>query len=407
MNKAVKKFRIYAIILMFVMLTALLAVINCMGFTMAAEDEDELTKMIADHGGVMGVPPEQSTQPQTWQFGQGGARMGPMGPDSPEITSSLRYFTAVLNEDGNAELAAFNISAVSQSEAIQWARSLMNESAGWTRGTYRYRVYERKGKTFVTVIDQGRELLPSYRILIISACGEVLALIISWAVLLYVGRRLYAPVEEADRKQKRFIANAEKDFRLPLTVISANTELIERSGGPDDQTRSIRRQVAGMRELVEKLAALAIFTDENREKATVPLSEYLRSELEQKAERFAARGIALDSQIAPDVTISADADALHHVLSELTDNALKYSLTRCGFSLTREGERIILETRNDTSLPDGSADQVFDRFTTLSNAPEGAGAGLGLSYVKDAILAMDGRVSAKIQNGEFILRLAL
>ena len=51
MNKAEKKFRIYAILVIFVLLTVLLAVINTVNFTMAAEDADRLTQAISERQG--------------------------------------------------------------------------------------------------------------------------------------------------------------------------------------------------------------------------------------------------------------------------------------------------------------------------------------------------------------------
>ena len=62
--------------------------------------------------------------------------------------------------------------------------------------------------------------------------------------------------------------------------------------------------------------------------------------------------------------------------------------------------------REKTELPDGSADQIFDRFAILANAPEDS-VGLGLAYVRDIVKAHDGRVSAKIADGVFTLQLDL
>ena len=67
----------------------------------------------------------------------------------------------------------------------------------------------------------------------------------------------------------------------------------------------------------------------------------------------------------------------------------------------------MLTVKNPTSLPNGSSDQVFDRFTRLSNASDKEGAGLGLSYVRETVRMLGGRVSAKVVSGEFILRITL
>jgi len=416
MNKAQKKFLISAVAAVFVLLTVLLAVINVTNFTMISEDADRITEMIANRSGSFGTAPggQSQTAPGSSTAPNGGfdpmrngGRFGPMGLDSPELNATVRYFTIALDDSGKAvETVAFRISAVTEEEAKEWAASLVSETTGWTHGTYRYRVTEANGLTYVTVVDQARELLPSYRILIISAVGDVLAVVISYFVLKGVGTRLFAPLEEADRSQKKFIANADKEFRLPLTIISANTELLEKTHGPDDQTRSIRRQVGRMNTLVEKLRSMSLYPEEEAKPADVSLSDILRSALDGAAERFAAKGLSVETAIADDVTVHADPAAMTRMADELIDNALRYATTDVTFRLRREGDRILLETENGAALPDGPCDQIFDRFTTLGNAPEGA-TGLGLAYVKDIVRASDGRLTASVTDGTFSLRIAL
>ncbi len=434
MKKAEKKFRIYAILVIFVLVTVLLAVINGVNFTMAAADADELTATLANGRGAFqgagndpGAEPREEQAPRELQdpregqtpregqipFGEQGRtggkdfRMGPMGPGSPEMNASLRYFTMAFPENGGApEIVAFNVSAVTEAEAADWAESLLNEKTGWTRGTYRYRVYKDRGMTYVTVIDQGRELLPSFRILIISAVGEALILVIGWFVLLWIGRRIYAPIEEADRKQKNFIRNVNREFRVPLTVINGNTELTERQYGPDERTRSTRRQVAKMNDLVNKLGSAGVFGDEPENRTGVPLSEFFNASLDLKEKDFASRGVALTREIEQDVSMSADPGAVERMTGELVENALKYSLTKVSFTLKKENGYVIIETENDAELPDGPVNQVFDRFTTLGNAVDGS-AGLGLSAVGDTVKALGGRASASVKDGIFALRITL
>ncbi|MCR5457681.1 MAG: HAMP domain-containing histidine kinase [Clostridiales bacterium] len=409
MNRAEKKFRLYAILVIFVLLTVLMAVINGVNFTMASSDADMLTQMIADRQGAFG-PIDNNPGGMQFQPDQDNNKdfgMGPMGPDSPEMNESLRYFTVAFSENGESEeIVAFHISAVSEDEAKEWAKELVGQTSGWTKWTYRYRVYRNQGTTYVTVIDQGRELLPSFRILIISVIGEVLVLVIGWFVLLLIGRKIYAPLEEADRKQKNFIANANKEFRVPLTVIDGNTELTERRYGPDDQTRSTHRQVAKMNELVDKLGSVGIFDEENMNRSDISLSEYIKDALRRRSEEFSEKGIALTEDVSEDVKISADPEAMSRLIDELIVNALKFAKTKAEFRLKKENETVLILASNDADLPDGPYEQAFDRFTTLSNAKEGD-AGLGLSYVKQTVKAHNGRATASVNSGIFTLRITL
>ena len=405
MNKAEKKFRLYAVSVIGILLTVLLAVINGVSFTMAAADADNITQTIAGRKGSF-ERKEDASGASAAPFMQGSFRMGPMGPDSPETKSSVRYFTIAFSDNGRSvETVAFQISAVTEQEARQWASELMNEETGWTRGTYRYRVYKDHGVTYVTVIDQGRELLSAYRILIISAVGEVLVLIIGWFVLLFIGRRIYAPVEEADRKQRNFIRNVNREFRDPLDAIDVNTDLAERRNGPDEQTRSTHQQIARLKSLVNRLGKIGILDDQDMKPAEIILTEYLKTALDRQADEFTARGIMVSEEIETDVRLAADPQSMEKLMEELVDNALKFSLTKASFVLKNDSGHVLLEVRNDADLPDGSVDQVFDRFTVLGNATDGAG--LGLAYVKGVVKAHNGRATASVSDGVFRLRIML
>ena len=407
MNKAEKKFRTYAITVVFILLSVLLAVINGVNFTMASSDADEITRMIAERQGSFeraeNAPGEFRSEPREKNF-----RVGPMGPDSPEMNDSLRYFTFAFKEDGSAETVAFRISAVTESEAREWASELLKEKTGWTRGSYRYRVYSKDGVKYVTVIDQGRELLPCYRILAISAAGEAIVLILGWFLLLAIAKKIYAPIEEADRKQKNFILNANREFRLPLTIIGGNTELSEKEHGPDDATRSTRWQLAKLNGLVEKLGTMGVFDGEASGKTEVPISEFLSAAIDREKDGFASKGIEVSADIEPGVTLNADPEAFDRLTGELVKNALKFSVSKAGFTLKKENGYVLIETQNDTTLPDGPADQVFDRFVTLENAPERElGAGLGLAYVKETVNAHKGRARASVSDSTFRLSITL
>ena len=384
MNKTEKKIRMYAILVIFVLLTVLLAVINGLNFTMAAEDADRITKTIADMHGAF----EIAGNPETVKPQHDGSdfKMGPMGPDSPEMNASIRFFTISFDKkEEKAETVAFRISAVTEDEAREWARGLIDERTGWTKGIYRYRVYERKGVKYVTVIDQGRELLPSYRTLLISVIGEILFLIIAWFLLLVIGRKIYSPIEEADRKQKLFISNANREFRIPLTVIDANTEIAERRYGPDDETRSTRRQLDKLNGLIEQLGTLGMI-ENSKTASTVPVSELMCAALERAESSFSSRGLSLTADITPGITLPADPTVIERMIGELIENSLKFAVSQARFSLKKDQGYALLETQNDADLPDGPADQVFDRFTTLSNAAGRENcAGIGLSLVKETV----------------------
>ncbi len=455
MSKARKQFVIYAVISVFVLLTVLLGVINFVNFAMIAEDADEITSILSEKqgsfmtddrsktgngnfpgfipgeqsSGAPGEPaetteatetaeteddtgstqPDQSGNTNPADNGQKRGMFENMGPGSPELNESTRYFTYAFDSSGHSKKIAFAISAVSEDEASEWAESLLNSpEVGWTRTSYRYRIYSSEGQTYVTVIDQGRELLPAYRIMIISIIGGALLVLISFAILTMVSKKLFRPLEEADRKQKQFISDVERDFKVPLTVINADTEIIEREHGPDDYTVSIHRQVRQMTTLVKNLGYLAVSERSDELKTKVNLTDMFNELLDSHSEEFRSRNIEVEANIANDVSISGNNNDIYRMINEVITNAVKFARSKVRFSLGFEDERVRIVASNDTELYESAeVEQVFNRFTRLDNAQNIPGAGLGLSYVNEIVKAHNGRVNASLNENEFIISIKL
>lgn len=419
MNKARKRFIIYALLSVFISLTLLLGVLNAVNFTMAAEDADRITEKLSQGGGAfrenmnnreMGgqsqLGPDNSqgqtqNQSQNEQSQNGFRGNGPMGLDSPELSKSIRHFTIAFDKNGNAEVIAYEMSAVTQEEAITWAKTLLGQEVGWNRTVYRFRVYEQDGRTFVTVIDQGRELTPSYRILMISAIGEVLMLGISALFLIYISRRLFKPLEEADRKQRRFIQDVEQEFKVPLTVLSADTELLERSHGTSKTTESIRRQVRKMSALVKRLSSLAFYEEASQTRTQVDLSALLKEEIEKQRGAIEGAGMILTVDVADGLTMVCSKEAIRQVFTEMIGNIARYGRNTAAVTMKKSEDRITVSFSNGTDLPDRNAEEVYDRFVRLENAEGILGDGLGLSYVREIVRGHDGRCSAAVENGIF------
>ena len=386
-------------IAVFVLLTTLLSVINVINFALVAEDADRVTALIAEGGGSFRDRPTEGAE------NTAPGRFEAMGPESPETPFSARYFTVRFKKSGDVQVVEFRISAFTEEEAISLAEKLKNEKTGWVDTTYRFRVYEKGGSVFVTVVDQGRELNPSYRILVISIIGEIAGLAVCFLFLWFVSRGIVRPIEEADRKQKKFLREAEAAFKIPLTVIGADVEIIEKESGPTDRTGSIRRQVKKMTEITKRLGDMSVIEGEGT--ARFDLSAAVRRACVDATVKYPARGISPKTEIEDGITVAANPDALGRVAEQLLDNAMKFAVSYVSVSLKRDGDRVKLKVKNDADLPDGPAESAFDRFVKLGNAEGTAGDGLGLSFVRDAVREAGGRVGAEVKDGEFTVRVSL
>ncbi|MEJ2676758.1 MAG: sensor histidine kinase, partial [Acidihalobacter sp.] len=96
-------------------------------------------------------------------------------------------------------------------------------------------------------------------------------------------------------------------------------------------------------------------------------------------------GLSLVAELAPAVRVRGQRELLAQALSNLLDNAVKYSPAggRILLSLTREGRTARLRVCDSgPGIPAASREQVLERFARLDDARSTPGNGLGLSLVK-------------------------
>ena len=85
------------------------------------------------------------------------------------------------------------------------------------------------------------------------------------------------PVEESYTKQKQFITNAGHEIKTPLTIIDANTEVIEMINEESEWTESIKNQVKRLSSLTADLISLSRMEEESQFVMNdLPISDVLR-----------------------------------------------------------------------------------------------------------------------------------
>jgi two-component system phosphate regulon sensor histidine kinase PhoR len=217
-------------------------------------------------------------------------------------------------------------------------------------------------------------------------------------------------IERVEKTRRDFIANVSHELRTPLTSIQgyAETLLDTASAGSDREfLEIIAKNAARMSRLTEDLLTLARV--ESGETAfdfqRVEPAALLRDAIENFGEAANARGATLEVQNDSTQPVRADADAIHQVLTNLVDNALKYA----------GGPRIVVGARDAQDgveffvrdFGQGIASEylprLFERFYRVDKARsrESGGTGLGLAIAKHIIRAHGGsiRVESALGHG--------
>lgn len=236
-----------------------------------------------------------------------------------------------------------------------------------------------------------------------------LGLLAFFGLAVLLARSAVRPVEEAWRQQKQFVADASHELKTPLTVILTNTELLQSPDYDEAQkqqfTDGIRTMAQQMRALVERLLELARAENARPQAAFAPVC--LSEVAETSALLFEAalyeRGLTLETQVEPELTVSGDERQLGQLVEILLDNARKYaSGGTVRLQLQRSGRHschLSLENEGPALSPQ-QLQEIFKRFTRADPARTRSGSfGLGLAIAQAIVQAHHGKIWAESRDG--------
>lgn len=197
-------------------------------------------------------------------------------------------------------------------------------------------------------------------------------------------------LDEANRAKTRFLAAASHDLRQPMQAITLLVEsLQERSREPETRAivQSIRSSVTTMAALLNAILDISKFDagtvrPEREHFSLGPVLERLRHAYGQTA---ANKGLEL--RIVPSgAVLETDQILLYRILSNLTDNALRYTQRgRVLVGCRRRAAGVSIEVWDTgPGIPEAELREIFREFVQLGN-PQRAreqGLGLGLAIVE-------------------------
>jgi two-component system, OmpR family, sensor kinase len=195
-------------------------------------------------------------------------------------------------------------------------------------------------------------------------------------------------LSHALESQRAFVADAAHALRTPVTALQLQVQLLERAQSEQERAAATGRLKDGLKRmthLVEQLLTLAR-QDPAHERADqdVELDALAAEVVGEQSVLAAAKSIDLGLVHAYALTVTGDREALRVLLSNLVDNAIRYTPAggRVDVAVTSEDGRPVL-TVEDTGpgIPPEERPRVFDRFYRAEQG--GSGSGLGLAIVEN------------------------
>ncbi|MCL4532318.1 MAG: heavy metal sensor histidine kinase [Actinobacteria bacterium] len=221
---------------------------------------------------------------------------------------------------------------------------------------------------------------------------------------------MLARLESAFQRERQFTADASHELRTPLSVIASQVDVtLERPRSAREYQEALRvvgHEVDRMRRLVSELLALARADSgqaglEQEALALDELAEAVTSELQALAD---ARGVRLGLGRVEPTVVLGDESRLMQLLSNLIDNAIKY--TPPGGKVTvsvecRDGSMALAVSDTGIGIPSEHLPHLLERFYRVDKArsrSEG-GTGLGLAICDWIARAHGGRIEVASNPG--------
>jgi signal transduction histidine kinase len=221
-------------------------------------------------------------------------------------------------------------------------------------------------------------------------------------VLLAREQETVAELRELDRLKNDFAAAASHELRTPLTTIRGYAEMLkERAGSVDPGTRdaveAIVRQTAHLQRLVGNLLREAQLEHGDPEVTSEPTS--VTDVLDEVRKAFPGAVDRIDLRVERDLpSLALDPVALHEIVANLVDNALKYSTPGAPVLVDARivGGSLTIRVKDEgAGIAPGDLPRIFDRFTQLdqSSTRVHGGVGLGLHLVRELTRRLGGEVT--------------
>lgn len=326
---------------------------------------------------------------------------------SPELPYESRYFSVVLDHKGETVFAdTGRIAAVDTEDAIAYAQTIWKKQSlkGFV-DDYRYFVSASETEVRITFLDCRRQL-NNFQNLLLTALGvTILGLFAVLILLIYLSARIVKPFSDNYEKQKRFITDAGHELKTPLTIIDADTEILEMDYGENEWLKDIQGQTKRLADLTNALVLLSRMEEGQKSERNVefPLSDVVEEAFHTFQAPARVQDKNLTGIITPMISMKGDEKAIRGLITILLDNALKYSDEKGKITVTldRLKNRIRFSVWNTTEyISKEQIPHLFDRFyrTDDSRNSQTGGYGLGLSIAAATAAAHRGKITAETED---------
>ncbi|MBK9925135.1 MAG: HAMP domain-containing protein [Anaerolineales bacterium] len=215
----------------------------------------------------------------------------------------------------------------------------------------------------------------------------------------------FQKVEHSLQMQRDFVADVSHELRTPLTTLRGNLGLLRREPPmpAEEQTDILSDMVDESDRLIRLVNDLLLLAradaGRNLAKELLNISSILEETCRQVRQLDPQRQIQLD--VASDLEVVGDRDALKQVLLIGLDNAMKHSTGNIHVSAEQRGAQVEICVQDfGEGIPPETLEHIFDRFYRGDDKATIPGFGLGLPIAKTLLERQDGAIRMESEVGK-------
>lgn len=318
-----------------------------------------------------------------------GSRKAPPFPDKRGDVVTIDHFLCFANAEGTL-MRLDGTENYTEDDAQTMLDYVLEK--GKTDGWYGSLQYFRKDYdrgTLVVFSDRSAEQLLLHKVLLVSILVFLLMEGVVFFLTMILTKRAMRPMQETFERQRQFISDAGHELKTPLTIISANVDILHDEIGENKWLSYIQSQAERMRVLVGEMMNLTKLEMGDKEKDFVDFS--LSEAVSGVALPFEGQAFEqekqLELEIQEDISYHGNPDQIKQLVGIFMDNALKYSKEHGEIRVTLQqvqNKKTLKVYNTGKGIPESEKEKIFQRFyrSDASRARATGGYGLGLSIAQ-------------------------
>jgi two-component system, OmpR family, sensor histidine kinase BaeS len=213
-------------------------------------------------------------------------------------------------------------------------------------------------------------------------------------------------LDRNEQLRRDLVADVAHELRTPVAVLQAGHEaLLDGVAEPTPaELASLRDEVLRLARMIDDLQTLsaADAAAMQLERQRCDLGSIVAAAADSMDARFDAAGLTVERRLAA-VDVLADSRWLHHLVTNLLTNALKFSPAGSRVTVEvrpDEADALVVVSDTGVGIPPDDMPHIFDRFWRGRQALPTPGSGIGLAIAAEIAAGHGGQLTAISQPGE-------